>query len=286
VSVLADLRREYHRRLFEELVALRGDPGVPSMADKDSRASVLLARGMCERVGQPMADAAPAGQRLGSRFGELTCDFLRDAFKRLGHLRPGPWVHSTSQGAEGIMIYEQYAHLAELNRVMNENAEMKAVLGGDYYITPDIVIAREPADDPTINRHEKLLDGDDSVGRRTPLRASNLGSRHLLHASVSCKWSIRSDRSQNSRTEALNLIRNRKGNTPHIVVVTFEPLPARIASIALGTGDIDCTYHVALDELADATHDSPYEDAAIALDDMIRGRRLRDISDLPLDLAI
>ena len=53
---------------------------------------------------------------------------------------------------------------------------------------------------------------------------------------------MRSDRAQNSRTEALNLIRNRKGNLPHIVVVTGEPMPARIASLALGTGDIDCVY--------------------------------------------
>ena len=70
----------------------------------------------------------------------------------------------------------------------------------------------------------------------------------MLHASISCKWTIRSDRSQNSRTEALNLIRNRKGRVPHIAVVLFEPLPSRIASIAMGTGDIDCTYHGALYE--------------------------------------
>lgn len=48
-----------------------------------------------------------------------------------------------------------------------------------------------------------------------------------------------------------NLIRNRKGNLPHIVVVTGEPMPARIASLALGTGDIDCVYHFALYELVD-----------------------------------
>ena len=46
--------------------------------------------------------------------------------------------------------------------------------------------------------------------------------------------------------------RNRKGNLPHIVVVTGEPMPARIASLALGTGDIDCVYHFALYELVDA----------------------------------
>ena len=46
------------------------------------------------------------------------------------------------------------------------------------------------------------------------------GGKPILHASVSAKYTMRSDRAQNSRTEALNLIRNRKGHLPHIVVVT------------------------------------------------------------------
>lgn len=84
---------------------------------------------------------------------------------------------------------------------------------------------------------------DDSVTRMSALRSSN-GGKPILHASISCKWTIRSDRAQNARSEALNLIRNRKGNLPHVMVVTAEPTPSRLASIALGTGDIDCVYHL------------------------------------------
>lgn len=65
----------------------------------------------------------------------------------------------------------------------------------------------------------------------------------------------------------------------------MEPLPGRLASIAMETGDVDCTYHGALYELRDAANESPFEDQAELLDDLIEGRRLRDISDLPLDLA-
>ena len=108
----------------------------------------------------------------------------------------------------------------------------------------------------------------------------------ILHASVSCKWTIRSDRSQNTRTEALNLLRNRKGHTPHIVAVTAEPLPTRIATLALGTGDIDCVYHFALPELISAIEQADKQDQLDMLMAMIEGRRLRDISDLPFDLAI
>jgi hypothetical protein len=71
-----------------------------------------------------------------------------------------------------------------------------------------------------------------------------------------------------------------------VIVVTAEPLPSRIASVALGSGDIDCVYHFALAELQATVRELPFDDAAESLDIMIRGRRLKDISDLPLDLAV
>ena len=107
-----------------------------------------------------------------------------------------------------------------------------------------------------------------------------------MHASVSAKWTMRSDRAQNSRTEALGLIRNRKGHLPHIVVVTGEPLPSRIASLALGTGDIDCVYHFALYELIESIKECGAEDAMEMLNILVSGKRLKDISDLPLDLSV
>ena len=117
------------------------------------------------------------------------------------------------------------------------------------------------------------------------LRSKNSGLP-ILHASISAKWTMRSDRAQNSRTEALNLIRNRKGSLPHIVVVTGEPMPARISSLAMGTGDIDCVYHFALYELIESVMEIGSEDAIETLKMLTDGKRLKDISDLPLDLAV
>jgi hypothetical protein len=97
---------------------------------------------------------------------------------------------------------------------------------------------------------------------------------------------LRSDRAQNARSEALNLLKNRKGRSPHIVIVTAEPTPSRISSIALGTGDIDCVYHFALYELQQAVQDIGNDDNQQLLNIMIEGKRLKDISDLPLDLAV
>jgi len=150
-------------------------------------------------------------------------------------------------------------------------------------VAPDVVIYRDTVSDEEINTPQIIV--DDTVCRMADIRAQN-GGLPVLHASVSAKWTMRSDRAQNSRTEALGLIRNRKGHLPHIVVVTGEPLPSRLASLALGTGDIDCMYHFALYELVKAVEATGAEDSIEMLNVLIDGKRIKDISDLPLDLAI
>lgn len=182
-----------------------------------------------------------------------------------------------------IAKYEQYEHLIALELAAKRDRDLAAALGSDYTITPDIVVWREPEEDAEINSDSELIDAN--VSTRASLRKT-YNPAPLLHASISCKWTIRSDRAQNARSEALNLMRNRKGHLPHIMVVIGEPLPSRIASIALGTGDIDCVYHFALYELVDAVKDYDSEIANDLLSIMIDGKRLKDISDLPLDLAI
>jgi hypothetical protein len=162
------------------------------------------------------------------------------------------------------------------------NKELRTLLGTDYLIKPDVVVIRQPETDETINRDLLLV--DESVARRTALRQSN-GAKATLHASISCKLTIRSDRVQNTRSEALNLVRNRKGRLPHIVAVTAEPVPSRIAAIALGTGDMDCVYHFALPELVETLREQDRETLEL-VETMIEGQRLRDIADLPLDLVI
>jgi hypothetical protein len=69
------------------------------------------------------------------------------------------------------------------------------------------------------------------------------------------------------------------------VAVTAEPLPTRISSLAMGTGDLDCVYHFALTELESAIREIANDDQLDMLQMMVDGRRLRDISDLPFDLA-
>lgn len=68
------------------------------------------------------------------------------------------------------------------------------------------------------------------------------------------------------------------------MVITAEPTPSRISSLALGTGDLDCVYHFALPELIESVMETENEEADNLLKIMVEGKRLRDIADLPLDL--
>ena len=280
--LIASLRNNYHRNLCKKIIFIR--KGIPNFADGGSKTSIAIAFKITDRLNYPLVKKAPPGQTAGILFEQITKDFLKDSFKLLNHLRPGKWLFAINQS---ISHFDQYEHVANLQRMLQEKTEIAAALGGDYLVTPDITVGRYPATDSEINQPTGVIGVGEPICQYTPLRSSNRPSSNLiLHATISCKWTMRSDRAQNIRTEALNLIRNRKGNTPHIVAVTAEPLPTRIASLALGTGDLDCVYHFALPELLDAVQEVGGEDQLEMLTGMINGRRLRDISDLPFDLAI
>lgn len=282
---IAQLRREYHQRICEQIVRLQKDGSTtyPNFADKGSKASRAIALGIINRLGFFPSSARISGQATGRLFESITRDFLREAFALLHHLRPGNWYYSIQAP---ISDFEQYEHLARLEHVIRGDNELASALGKDYIITPDIVVGRQPVSDEEINREGLVVTEEEPFAKFTPLRRVNFEApRPILHASISCKWTLRSDRGQNARTEALNLIRNRKGHLPHVVAVTAEPLPTRIASLALGTGDLDCVYHFALPELWDSIEEVGNEDQLDMLMILIEGRRLRDISDLPFDLA-
>ena len=293
LPLLERARLEYHQALCRDVLGIRGDS--PTNADASSSSSKTIANSLAKKVAtQARVQLEPISaspQELGRLFTEHTADFLKQTFEQLGHVRPGPWVFSMSQAAPGIARYEPYTHLAQLQSLVHDlrrtNPDVATFFSRDYLITPDIVIAREPWPDEKLNEYGRLpIILRDELAAYASLRKRHSDQPLILHASVSCKWTIRSDRVQNSRAEALNLLRHRKGRAPHIVVVVAEPMPTRIASIALGTGDIDCVYHFALPELEEALEEVGNEDQRDMLQQLVRGGRLRDISDLPLDLAV
>lgn len=289
-ALIANARYHFHKRLFETNTLTLTTAGVASNADTSSRGSKAIARQIVDIFVEEQHHAVSivdkiSGQTLGKQFEKLTMEFLRETFPRLQNLRPGKWTVLQLGNNKKLKTsdFAQYEHLAYLNALTTQNAQLAAALGNDYLVAPDVVVYRDLYEDSEINADQLIV--DDEICKMADIRKSN-GGKPVLHASVSAKYTMRSDRAQNSRTEALNLIRNRKGHLPHIVVVTAEPMPNRLASLALGTGDIDCVYHFALYELIRVVKEVGSEDAVETLETLVQGKRLKDISDLPLDLSV
>ena len=289
-ALIANARFQYHKKLFETKTLTLTSTNVASNADTSSKASKAIAKRIIDILVEEQNHNVSivdktSGQTLGKQFESLTMSFLNDTFPQLQDLRPGKWniLQLGNNNRLKTSDFAQYEHLAFLSVLTEQNAQLAAVLGNDYLVAPDIVIYRDLYEDNEINANQKVIDG--TIGRMADIRKVN-GGKPILHASISAKYTMRSDRAQNSRTEALNLIRNRKGHLPHIVVVTAEPMPNRLASLAMGTGDIDCVYHFALYELIRAVNEVGSEEAIESLNTLVQGKRLKDISDLPLDLAV
>lgn len=285
--LIAEARKKYHESLVNQMVLSLNNEGIASNADSSNAPSRAIAQLIAQKLGAKTSQKIK-GQTAGNLFEQITMNFIAETFPQLQHLRPGDCsvLNLGNQSAIKTSDFAQYEHLAYLAQIVNQNKQLSTMLGNDYMVAPDIVIYRALCEDNEINMSKIIV--NDEICTMPDLRKKN-GGNPILHASISAKWTMRSDRAQNSRTEALNLIRNRKGHLPHIAVVTGEPLPSRIASLALGTGDVDCVYHFALYELLDAVKEygsNGREDIIETLDNLVLGKRLKDISDLPLDLAV
>lgn len=285
-ALLTRARADFHARLVSDRTLVVDDKGVASNADGSQRFSKEASLSIARQLGALAGGAKLGGQQAGRQFEAAVESFVSATFPRLQSVRPGAFRVENVGGSRGeyqLARYEPYRHLDDLARAIEANPTLASVLGNSYEISPDVIVVRAPESDRAFNVDEHLV--DEQSGQMSPLRVENQ-VHEIVHAVISCKWTLRSDRAQNARSEALNIIRNRKGRTPHIAVVTAEPSPSRIASLALGTGDLDTVYHFALPELVAAAAATDNDEAILTLQGLIQGDRLRDIADLPIDLAV
>lgn len=222
----------------------------PNIADSSSKSSVAIARHVMEAVG--VTGASSVVGNPGPRFERLMREHVAQTLPRL---RPDLDLVVDQRK---IADFEQYAHLERLQKLVKADKSrlLAAEFGSDYLVKPDATV-------------------------HIPGVA---GGRHL-HASVSCKWTLRSDRAQNVRHEAVMMVRHRRGRLPHMVAVTMEPMPSRIAALAKGTGEVDSVYHPLLHELVTAVRAVGGTKQNDALDELLSQDRLLPLSDLPRRLA-
>jgi len=232
--------------------------GVPNIADKDSDSSVRIATAIFESLGVTQQSPSSA-QEIGTRLERSVETWLQLA---LPDLRPD--VSWRFERRAPISRFAQYRHLDQLRDIVDDDATglLAEVTDRADRVKPDICVAIAGI------RNEAV----------TPM---------VLHAAVACKFSIRPDRVQAIGRDAAIMVRHRRGRLPHAVAVTAEPVPTRLVSLAQGTGDVDCTYHVAFDELvAAADAEPPESEQPAVLDRLIRHGRLRPAESLLVALAL
>jgi hypothetical protein len=265
-----------------------GRPGffVPSMADTGNRLSVhisflfmdsILAQGTDVDVGI-VGSGQAFGNTLESRIATGLDSLVREhdldfeVFAR-GMDRMGP--------RPSLQLTDYWPYLSPPSREGDPGeSQIYRALGRGHLIQPDVIVFRERP-----MTFARIIDQEfESFDVIQP----------QLFACISGKATIRSDRSQSSRYEGNALVRWRRARPPHIVVVTAEPFPSRLGSLAWGLGDLDCVYHVNLPALYAAVVRAEQEvgrrqaartaGSSGELKDLIEHARVEDLSQLFDDL--
>lgn len=225
-------------------------PYAPNAADSDNATSIAIAEGVLLEL--DVRRVVPKGTTMGAPFEKAIQQDLGQRLPVLDISR-----HWIIENSLSVSLFDQYRHLDVLDRAVRNDVTLRTEFGRDYRVVPDVVIGIDRGDlDP------------------------------LLHAVVSCKWSMRSDRVQNVRPEGATLMRHRRGRAPHFVVVTCEPLPSRIASIAMTTGEVDRVYHVAFEETSQAVEKFGTANQRNIWNELVTQGRLRDYASLSETFAL
>ena len=145
---------------------------VPNAADVDSAESMRIAAGALDALGVSRDVTSAVPKDPGGPLERAVCDHLRNVLP--GYLTGRDWLIGRSKLITG---FDQYAHLKEVDALVRASPQLRISLGMDYLIKPDVTVGL--------------------AGVRT---GSGLPP---LHAAISCKWTIRSDRVQNIRHECL-----------------------------------------------------------------------------------
>jgi len=271
----------------------KGGPPV-SGADVGSAKSMWIMEHWAEQLPGSLG-ALGTSQTSGSTYESLLEEFLNKSFTALAARGLAAAENLSATRGTQVESYDQYAHLADINQALRGSEELRALFGRSYGVKPDIIVALKRLHPSEIGgrgrateiaRYSPFFSDAEYARNSQLLRKRSVPEASILKAIVSCKLTLRSDRAQNVRPEANAAMRLRRGRVPAIVAITAEPMIGRLESLALGTGEIDCVYHSALPELECAMEMAGDSEGLGRLREIIRTRRMRDVSDLLFDVML
>lgn len=280
--------------------------GKPNTSDSHDKQSVELGKVFFGVLG--VNSEAPADKAIGNVMANKVSSDLQNYLKEQApHLSVVPEKPFTA--------FEQFSHLSAVRDLRQDMA--RDVVGAvnvlrmqSVNIVPDaearsdlnVHLSRIQAElEVAESRRRELLDllGEESllklditVSRESSSPAAPPTPLPHLVAGLSLKWSLRTDRAQDCRSQGAKMAGLRRGRMPHFAALTMEPRPSMLALLGRGSGDLDCVYHLHLPALSDAIDEycsgSTYKPRLEIRDKFRRlrdQRRLRDYDELRSYLA-
>ncbi|MGW1490730.1 NgoMIV family type II restriction endonuclease [Streptomyces sp. NPDC002402] len=276
--------------------------GRPNTSDKNDKGSIELGSIFYETIGIP-PHATPPTKAVGNLMGELMSADLQKALQLdAPHLAVEPERPFTS--------FEQFSHLNAARELRGDMAEgvvrtvnairnFSKVTGLEQTLQHKLIEHLDRIQEEvksTEDRRRELLDllGEESllrlditVSREIPNAAKpTLPLQHLV-AGLSLKWTLRTDRAQDCRSQGSKMAALRRGRMPHFAAVTMEPRPSMLALLGRGSGDVDCVYHLhlpalaaAIDEYCSGSQSKARQGIRDNFKRLCDQRRIRDYDDL------
>ncbi|WP_052442842.1 NgoMIV family type II restriction endonuclease [Streptacidiphilus neutrinimicus] len=268
--------------------------GLPNTSDSSDKFSIEIGQALFFELGvPPAAEAGPVAKPWAAAM-------VADLTGQLSTAAP----HLTVSAERQLLQFEQYAHLGVAKNlgddagfeVASAISALEGALEADPGLIPGGVLTAVDGLRAAVagaeERRRLLLDlmADESplnldlaVERETITDQPSAVPPHLV-AGFSLKWSLRTDRLQDPRTQGAQMAALRRGRMPHFAAVTMEPRPYFLGRLGMGTGDLDCVYHLALPELDKAVNAVCVGPRRVKHRDtfrrMVDQRRLRDYGEL------
>lgn len=276
--------------------------GRPNTSDKGDVGSVALGRVFFDAMGIP-ANATPPTEAVGNLMANLMSSDLKITIKEEA-------PHLTVEPEKPFPNFEQFSHLSAARELQGDMARdvTKAIDDVEKFsskanldmatrekLTQHLTKIRNEISSTESRRREllnilgeeSLLKLDIAISREmaNPIN-SGFPLQHLV-AGFSLKWTLRTDRAQDCRSQGAKMAALRRGRMPHFAAVTMEPRPSMLALLGRGSGDVDCVYHLHLPALSMAIDDycsGTKHKARLAIRDNFRRlrdqRRIRDYDEL------
>lgn len=242
----------------KDLCVYRAKNGKPNTSDANDNFSVELGEALFDALG--VSKRARGSEPTGDPFSKKVAGELTSELEALGSTL-------AIEPERALNEFEQFRHVGALRDMRPEPSRdyLKAWSALGRFVRgrlsdpkalarfEELAAAVKSATDAETEARRLLLE---EVGGESLLNLDVTASRQrhsprtpTLEMGLSLKWSLRTDRAQDCRSQGAKMASLRRGRMPHFAVVTMEPRPYMLNLLGGGSGEVDCVYHLDLPAL-------------------------------------